>query len=88
MFCCIVPIQVNTCKSITLRVLGYVMMIFNNTCQVISFLISHIFKSKIFNYERKLYGDPFVTPQYRSCGCFIVVYILQYLSEKVVSQFS
>ena len=88
MFCCIVPIQVNACKFLTLVILGYVMMLFKNTCQVIIVLIYHILNSKIINYEHKLYGTPFVTPQSRSCGCFIVVCILQYCSEQVVSQFS
>ena len=88
MFCCVVPIQVNACKFLTLPILGYVMMIFKNTFQGISVLLSHILKSKIINYEHKLYGAPFVTPQAWSCGCFIVVYILQSRSEQVVSHFS
>ena len=71
----------------TLPILGYVMMIFNNNCQLINILLSDIFKSKIVNYEHKIYGDPFVTPQARSCGCFIVVCIIQSCSEHAVSQF-
>ena len=85
MFCCIVPIQVNACKFLTLLILGYVMMLFKNTCQVRSVFISHILNSKIINYEHKLYGTPFVTPQALRCGCFIVLCILQSRSGQVVS---
>ena len=88
MFCCIVPIQVNACKFLTLPILVYVMMLLKNTCQVISVLLSHILNSKIINYEQKWYGIPFVTPQAWGCGCFIVLCILQSRSEQVVSQFA
>ena len=87
MFFYIVPIQVNVCKFLTLPILGYVMILFKNTFQVISVLLYHIFNSKIINYEHNLYGAPFVTPQSWSCGYFIVVCILQSFSEKVLSQF-
>ena len=88
MFCCIVQIQVNACKFLTLPILGYVMMLFKNTFQVIRVLLSHIFKSKIINYEHKVYGAPFVMSQAWSCGCFIVVCILQSCSDQVVIQFA
>ena len=87
MFCCIVPIQVKVYKFLTLPILGNFMMLFKNTCQVISVLISHILNSKIINYENKLYGTPFVTQQAWSCGCFIVLCIFQSRSEQVISQF-
>jgi len=84
----IVPFQVDTCEFRAVPISGHFIMFFQDVEEVPRMLFANVFDTKVINNENELDRTPFVLPQSRRCGAFIIASLFKSPAEEVVGQFS
>ena len=88
MFLRIVPLNVDSCKYLSLPIGGNLVVFLQDFLQMLDMLVPDIFNSKVIHDEDKQYWSPFVSPEsHGGCG-FIVTCFVEAGAQKIICQFS
>ena len=81
-----VPFDVDTCKFVTCHVELYTVKFLEKVQEMIEVFDSHVFNTKVINYETELDGSPFVAPETRSGSHFIVAFGIKVGAKEIIDQ--
>ena len=82
----IVPVDANPCKLVACHVELYTVKVPEKVQEMIEVYDSHVFNTKVINYEAELDGLPFVAPETRSGSRFVVAFGLEAGAKENVGQ--
>ena len=83
-FVIICPIKVNTCKNIILPIWGDDVMFLEGVEQVLAVAFANAFDTKVVHDKSKTNWAPFVAPESRIFGGFIIPGFVQTDAEKII----
>ncbi len=82
----IVPFDIDTYKLVTCHVELYSVKFLEKVQKMIEVFDSHIFNTKVINYEVELDGLPYVAPETRCGSCFVVTFSLKVGGKEIIGQ--
>ena len=82
----VIPLEVDAGVQVSFTILGYFVVLFEDSLEMESVALSDIFDTKVINEQAKHNGAPLAAPQARSSGALVVAMLLETFFDENVGQ--